>query len=182
MVVVCGTGGRDVAVGARDAGLALGRVVVCRDDATARNVLGDSIAAGDAVLALGIGGGRLPAVGGSVGIAIFADGLTRRGEESTENQALRSVDVDFDSHSQITTLLVRLHRWLASIAGSYANRPPWGWSMRDALWAASGSAARVRCFTMKSTSERRGGAKRRPGVSAETTAEMGKAEWGMGNS
>jgi hypothetical protein len=55
MVVVCGASGRDLAVGARDAGLALGRVVVCRDEATARNVLGDSIAAGDTVLALGIG-------------------------------------------------------------------------------------------------------------------------------
>jgi hypothetical protein len=54
MVVVCGTSGRDVAVGARDAGLPLGRVVVCRDEATARNVLGDSVAADDAVLALGI--------------------------------------------------------------------------------------------------------------------------------
>jgi len=54
LVVVCGTGGRDLAVGARDAGLPLGRVVVCRDEATARNVLGDSIAAEDAVLVLGI--------------------------------------------------------------------------------------------------------------------------------
>ena len=54
MVVVCGAGGRDLAVGARDAGLALGRVVVCRDEATARNVLGDSVGAGDVVLALGI--------------------------------------------------------------------------------------------------------------------------------
>jgi hypothetical protein len=55
MVVVCGTGGRDAAAAARDAGLALGRVVVCRDEATARNVLGDSIVSGDTVLALGIG-------------------------------------------------------------------------------------------------------------------------------
>jgi hypothetical protein len=54
LVVVCGHGARDVALGARDAGLALGRVVVCRDEATARNVLGDSIAADDTVLALGI--------------------------------------------------------------------------------------------------------------------------------
>ena len=50
----CGNGGRDLAVGARDAGLPLGRVVVCRDEATARNVLGDSIHAGDTVLALGV--------------------------------------------------------------------------------------------------------------------------------
>jgi hypothetical protein len=56
LVVVCGTGGRDLAVGARDAGLPLGRVVVCRDEATARNVLGDSIAAEDVVLVLGVAG------------------------------------------------------------------------------------------------------------------------------
>jgi hypothetical protein len=55
MVVVFGTGGREMALGARDAGLPLGRVVVCRDEATARNVLGDSIAADDVVLALGVG-------------------------------------------------------------------------------------------------------------------------------
>jgi hypothetical protein len=55
MVVVFGAGGRDMALGARDAGLPLGRVVVCRDEATARNVLGDSIAADDVVLALGVG-------------------------------------------------------------------------------------------------------------------------------
>jgi hypothetical protein len=54
LVVVCGQGAREVALGARDAGLALGRVVVCRDEATARNVLGDSIATDDAVLAFGI--------------------------------------------------------------------------------------------------------------------------------
>jgi hypothetical protein len=54
LVVVCGQGAREVALGARDAGLALGRVVVCRDEATARNVLGDSIAADDIVLAFGI--------------------------------------------------------------------------------------------------------------------------------
>jgi hypothetical protein len=55
MVVVFGSGGRDMALGARDARLPLGRVVVCRDEATARNVLGDSIAADDVVLALGVG-------------------------------------------------------------------------------------------------------------------------------
>ena len=54
LVVVCGQGAREIALGARDAGLALGRVVVCRDEATARNVLGDSIAAGDNVLAVGV--------------------------------------------------------------------------------------------------------------------------------
>jgi hypothetical protein len=56
MVVVFGSGGREMALGARDARLPLGRVVVCRDEATARNVLGDSIAADDVVLALGVGG------------------------------------------------------------------------------------------------------------------------------
>jgi UDP-N-acetylmuramyl pentapeptide synthase len=54
MVVVSGDAAREIAVAARDSGLALGRVVVCRDDATARNVLGDSIAPGDAVLALAV--------------------------------------------------------------------------------------------------------------------------------
>jgi hypothetical protein len=54
MVVVCGSGGRELAIAARDAGLPIGRVVVCSDDVTARNVLGDSIMSGDAVLALGI--------------------------------------------------------------------------------------------------------------------------------
>ena len=54
MVVVCGGGAREMALAARDCGLPLGRVVVCRDEATARNVLGDSIAAGDAVLALAV--------------------------------------------------------------------------------------------------------------------------------
>lgn len=54
MVVVSGVGAREMAVAARDAGLSLGHVVVCHDDATARNVLGDSVAAGDVVLALGV--------------------------------------------------------------------------------------------------------------------------------
>ncbi len=54
MLVVCGAGAREIALAARDAGLPIGRVVVCTDDVTARNVLGDSINSGDAVLALGI--------------------------------------------------------------------------------------------------------------------------------
>lgn len=54
LVVVCGAGGRELALGARDAGLALGRVVVCRDEATARNVLSDCMTVGDVVLAFGI--------------------------------------------------------------------------------------------------------------------------------
>ena len=53
LVVACGTGARDLAIAARDAGLSIGRVVVCTDDATARNVLTDSIVAGDTILALG---------------------------------------------------------------------------------------------------------------------------------
>jgi hypothetical protein len=54
MLVVCGAGAREIALAARDAGLPIGRVIVCTDDVTARNVLGDSINPGDAVLALGI--------------------------------------------------------------------------------------------------------------------------------
>jgi len=54
LVVSHGAGARDLAIAARDAGLALGRVVVCTDENTARNVLGDSIMDGDAILALGI--------------------------------------------------------------------------------------------------------------------------------
>ena len=53
MVIACGVGARDLAIAARDAGLSIGRVVVCTDDATARNVLTDSIVAGDTILALG---------------------------------------------------------------------------------------------------------------------------------
>jgi hypothetical protein len=54
MLVVYGAGSRELAVAVRDAGLPLSRVVVCRDDFTARNVLCDSINSGDAVLALGV--------------------------------------------------------------------------------------------------------------------------------
>jgi hypothetical protein len=53
MAVLSGPGARDIAIAARDAGLPIGRVVVCVDDVTARNVLGDSIIAGDTLLALG---------------------------------------------------------------------------------------------------------------------------------
>lgn len=53
MLVAVGAGSRELAVAVRDAGLPIGRVVVCRDDAAARNVLCDSINPGDAVLALG---------------------------------------------------------------------------------------------------------------------------------
>jgi hypothetical protein len=54
LVVVHGAGGRDLAIAARDSGLAIGRVIVCTDENTARNVLGDSVMDGDALLALGI--------------------------------------------------------------------------------------------------------------------------------
>jgi hypothetical protein len=54
MLVALGAGSRDLALALRDAGLPIGRVIVCTDDVTARNVLGDSINPGDAVLALGV--------------------------------------------------------------------------------------------------------------------------------
>lgn len=54
LVVAHGAGARDLAIAARDAGLAIGRVVVCTDENTARNVLGDSMMDGDALLALGV--------------------------------------------------------------------------------------------------------------------------------
>lgn len=54
-LVVSGHGARELAMAARDAGLPVGRVVVCSDDPTARNLLNDSLIPGDTVLALGIG-------------------------------------------------------------------------------------------------------------------------------
>ncbi|MCC6492660.1 MAG: hypothetical protein IT424_06540 [Pirellulales bacterium] len=54
MIVASGSGSREIAIAARDAGLPIGRVVVCPDDIVARNVLGDSINAGDTILALGV--------------------------------------------------------------------------------------------------------------------------------
>lgn len=53
-LIVSGHGARELAMAARDAGLAVGRVVVCSDDPTARNLLNDSLVPGDTVLALGI--------------------------------------------------------------------------------------------------------------------------------
>lgn len=53
-VIVSGHGARELATAARDAGLPVGRVVVCSDDPTARNLLNDSLIPGDTVLALGI--------------------------------------------------------------------------------------------------------------------------------
>jgi hypothetical protein len=54
MAVVEGEGARELAHALRDSGLSLSRVIVCRDEATARNVLCDSLAPGDVVLALGV--------------------------------------------------------------------------------------------------------------------------------
>lgn len=54
MAVLSGGGAREIAIAARDAGLPIGRVVVCPDEVTARNVLGDSLNPGDTLLALGI--------------------------------------------------------------------------------------------------------------------------------
>ncbi|MCA9236159.1 MAG: hypothetical protein KDA44_11855 [Planctomycetales bacterium] len=53
-LIVSGHGSRELAMAARDAGLPVGRVVVCSDDPTARNLLNDSLVPGDTVLALGI--------------------------------------------------------------------------------------------------------------------------------
>jgi hypothetical protein len=53
MLVVYGAGSRELAIAARDAGLPIGRVIVCTDETTARNVLGDSIMDGDVLVALG---------------------------------------------------------------------------------------------------------------------------------
>ena len=54
LLVTSGPGSRELAVAARDAGISLGRVIVCRDDALARNVLCDGLGPGDSVLALGV--------------------------------------------------------------------------------------------------------------------------------
>jgi hypothetical protein len=53
VVVISGAGAREAAVGAREAGLPLGRVIVCPDAATARNVVCDLVGPGDTLLALG---------------------------------------------------------------------------------------------------------------------------------
>jgi len=54
VLITCGTTGRDVAVGARDAGLNLASVVVCREATGACGVLADLLAPGDTILLLGI--------------------------------------------------------------------------------------------------------------------------------
>jgi len=54
-VVTCGAHGRDLAIGARDAGLDLSSVVVCRDAFAASEVLSCRLAPGDTVLMWGVG-------------------------------------------------------------------------------------------------------------------------------
>ena len=54
LVVSCGRGGRDVAVGARDEGLPLANVVVCNDARSACEVLANQVAHGDTVLLMGV--------------------------------------------------------------------------------------------------------------------------------
>jgi hypothetical protein len=54
LLVSCGISGREVAIGARDAGLSLANVVVCGNLAGATEVLGSRVIPGDTVLLLGI--------------------------------------------------------------------------------------------------------------------------------
>jgi hypothetical protein len=53
-LLVTGQGSHQLALAARDAGLSVSQVTVCQDHAVARNLLCDTIAAGDATLLLGI--------------------------------------------------------------------------------------------------------------------------------
>lgn len=54
MLVSCGMAGREVAVGARDSGLDLANVVVCRDSLAACELLVNRLNPGDTVLLLGV--------------------------------------------------------------------------------------------------------------------------------
>lgn len=54
MLVSCGISGREVAIGARDSGLDLANVVVCRDSRSACELLACQLAPGDTVLLLGV--------------------------------------------------------------------------------------------------------------------------------
>ncbi len=54
-VISCGAHGRDLAIGARDAGLDLSSVMVCRDSIAACEVLSCRLAPGDTVLVWGVG-------------------------------------------------------------------------------------------------------------------------------
>jgi hypothetical protein len=53
MLVSCGISGREVAIGARDTGLDLANVVVCRDSRAACELLARQLSPGDTVLMLG---------------------------------------------------------------------------------------------------------------------------------
>jgi hypothetical protein len=53
MLVSCGISGREVAIGARDSGLDLANVVVCRDSRAACELLARQLTPGDTVLLLG---------------------------------------------------------------------------------------------------------------------------------
>jgi hypothetical protein len=54
VLVSCGRSGREVAIGARDAGLDLSNVVVCRDAFSACELLSCRLAPGDTLLLLGV--------------------------------------------------------------------------------------------------------------------------------
>ncbi len=54
VLVSCGRSGREIAIGARDAGLALADVVVCGRSTAASEVLSHRLAPGDTVLLLGV--------------------------------------------------------------------------------------------------------------------------------
>ena len=54
LLVSCGPGGREVAIGARDEGLDLANVVVCGEARSACEVLTNQLRAGDSVLLLGV--------------------------------------------------------------------------------------------------------------------------------
>jgi len=54
MLVSCGLSGREIAIGARDAGLSLGNVVVCTQATAAIEVAASRLVPGDIVLLLGI--------------------------------------------------------------------------------------------------------------------------------
>lgn len=56
ILVSCGMSGREVAIGARDAGLDLANVVVCRDSLAACELLAGRLLPGDTVLLLGADG------------------------------------------------------------------------------------------------------------------------------
>ena len=54
LLVSCGLSGREIAIGARDAGLSLANVVVCSQAIAATEVMAYRLAPGDTVLLLGI--------------------------------------------------------------------------------------------------------------------------------